>query len=166
MPLVQYLSSPPVFSGVRVNRSLALCVCFVDRCLSFCPFGHCVVCSSIYGFLLPLWYLQALHIYIYMKIEPCSVRIRYFELTDVLFSLDGIWTPTVIHCSTNRLSLMFRALDHSATSAILTYRFNSRSVTLHIYICVCTTDVNEEENMCACVCVCVLMLMKMNKVWK
>ena len=25
----------PVFSGVRVTRSLALCVCFVDRCLSF-----------------------------------------------------------------------------------------------------------------------------------
>ena len=42
-----------VFSGVRVTRSLILCVCFVDRCLSFCPFsfGHCVVCpSSIYGF--------------------------------------------------------------------------------------------------------------------
>jgi len=33
------------FSGVRVTRSLGLCVCFVDRCLSFCPFsfGHCVV---------------------------------------------------------------------------------------------------------------------------
>ena len=43
----------PVFSGVRVTRSLVLCVCFVDRCLSFCTFsfGHCVVCSSsIYGF--------------------------------------------------------------------------------------------------------------------
>jgi hypothetical protein len=43
----------PVFSGVRVTRSLALYVCFVDRCWSFCPlsFGHCVVCSSsIYGF--------------------------------------------------------------------------------------------------------------------
>ena len=42
----------PVFSGVRVTRSLVLYVCFVDRCLSFCPFsfGHCVVCSSsIYG---------------------------------------------------------------------------------------------------------------------
>ena len=41
------------FSGVRVTRSLVLCVYFVDRCLSFCtfPFGHCVVCSSsIYGF--------------------------------------------------------------------------------------------------------------------
>jgi len=26
---------PPVFSGIRVTRSLVLCVCFVDRCLSF-----------------------------------------------------------------------------------------------------------------------------------
>jgi hypothetical protein len=32
-------------SGVRATRSLVLCVCFVDRCLFFCPFsfGHCVV---------------------------------------------------------------------------------------------------------------------------
>jgi hypothetical protein len=51
----------PGFSGVCVTRSLVLCVCFVDRCLSFCnfSFGHCVVCSSIYGFWLPIWYLQA-----------------------------------------------------------------------------------------------------------
>ena len=27
-----HLSSPTVFSGVRVSRSLVLCVCFVDRC--------------------------------------------------------------------------------------------------------------------------------------
>jgi hypothetical protein len=43
----------PVFSGVRVTRSLVLFVCFIDRCLLFCPFsfGHCVVCySSVYGF--------------------------------------------------------------------------------------------------------------------
>ena len=54
--LPKHLSSPPVFSGVRVSRSLVLCVCFVDRCLSICTFsfGHCVVCSSsIYGFWLP-----------------------------------------------------------------------------------------------------------------
>ena len=53
----------PVFSGIRVTRSLVLYVCFVDRCLSFCTFsfGHCVVCSSsIYGFCLSLWYLQTL----------------------------------------------------------------------------------------------------------
>jgi hypothetical protein len=49
--------------NVYVTRSLVLYVCFVDRCLSFCTFsfGHCVVCSfSIYGFWLPLWYLQTL----------------------------------------------------------------------------------------------------------
>jgi len=56
--LPEHLSSSPVFSGFRVTRSLVLCVCFVDRCLSFCTFSfvHCV----IYGFLLPLWYLQTL----------------------------------------------------------------------------------------------------------
>ena len=61
--LPEHPSSPPVFSGVRVTRSLVLCVCLVDRCLSFCTFsfGHCVVCpSSIYVFWLPLWDLQTL----------------------------------------------------------------------------------------------------------
>jgi hypothetical protein len=36
---------------------------FVHRCLTICTFsfGHCFVCSSsIYGFWLPLWYLQTL----------------------------------------------------------------------------------------------------------
>ena len=63
LTLPEHLSSPLVFSGVRVTRSLALYVCFVDRCLSFCTFyfGHCVLwSSSIYGFWLPLWYLQTL----------------------------------------------------------------------------------------------------------
>ena len=57
------MSSPSVFSGVPVILSLVLYVCFLDRCLSFCPFsfGHQVVCPSlIYGFLLLLWYLQDL----------------------------------------------------------------------------------------------------------
>ena len=63
LTLPEHLSSPPVFSWIHVSRSLVLYVCFVDRCLSFCTFyfGHCVVCSSsIYGFWLPLWYLQTL----------------------------------------------------------------------------------------------------------
>jgi hypothetical protein len=48
LTLPEHQSSPAVFSGVRVTRYLVLCVCFVDRCLSFCTFsfGHCVVCSS------------------------------------------------------------------------------------------------------------------------
>jgi hypothetical protein len=65
----------PNFSGVRVTQSLVLCVCFEDRCLSFCSFFLAIMLSvllrctdsyylfdifcssSMYGFLLPLWYL-------------------------------------------------------------------------------------------------------------
>ena len=57
LTLPEHLSSPPVFSGVRVTRSLVLCVCFVDRYLSLCTFssGHCAVCnSSIYILITPL----------------------------------------------------------------------------------------------------------------
>ena len=52
LTILEHPSSPPLFSGVGITRSLVLCVCFVDRCLSFCTFSfsHCVVCSSIYGF--------------------------------------------------------------------------------------------------------------------
>ena len=47
----------PAFQ-VRGIQSLALCACFVDRCLYF---FICVVCPSfICGFCLPLWYLQTL----------------------------------------------------------------------------------------------------------
>jgi hypothetical protein len=56
LTIPEHLSSPPLFSGVHATRSLVLCVCFVNHCLSFCTFsfGHCVVCSSsIYRFWLP-----------------------------------------------------------------------------------------------------------------
>jgi hypothetical protein len=38
LTLPEYMSSPMVFNVVSVTRSLVLCVCYVDRCLSFCPF--------------------------------------------------------------------------------------------------------------------------------
>ena len=41
------LSSPPGFSGVRVTRSLVLCVCFVERCVYFCPFSVAIVLSVL-----------------------------------------------------------------------------------------------------------------------
>ena len=59
--LPDHLSSSPGFSGVRVTRSLILCVCFVDRFLSFrtFSFSFCVVCPSLnYRFWLPIWYHQ------------------------------------------------------------------------------------------------------------
>ena len=33
----EHMSSPSMLSGVRVTRSLVICVCFVDRCLYFWP---------------------------------------------------------------------------------------------------------------------------------
>ena len=44
--------STRVLVGFVLLWSLVLCVCFVDRCLSFCTFffGHRVVCPSIYEF--------------------------------------------------------------------------------------------------------------------
>jgi len=42
----EHLSSPPVFSEVRVTRSLVLYVCFVDRCLLFIFF--CPVCCLFF----------------------------------------------------------------------------------------------------------------------
>ena len=63
LTLPKHMSSPPLFSGVRVNPSLVLCVYFEDLCLSLCPFSlcHCVAWSySIYGLWLLLWHLQTL----------------------------------------------------------------------------------------------------------
>ena len=89
--LPKHLSSPPIFSGVRVTRSLVLCVCFVDRCLSVCTFsfGYCVVCSSsIYGFWLPLWYLQSLLIARPRRRPMVRITVKY--LSNEWISI-GIW---------------------------------------------------------------------------
>jgi hypothetical protein len=59
--LPEHLSSPLVFTWVRVTRSLVLCVCFVDSCCHF-SFGHCA--SSIYGFWLHLLFLQTLLVFL------------------------------------------------------------------------------------------------------
>ena len=67
----------PGFSGVRVTRSLVLCVCFVDRCLSFCTFSfcYCVVCSSsIYGFWLPPFGILDIRILITPLVSSNSSR--------------------------------------------------------------------------------------------
>ena len=49
------------FSGARGTQSLVFCLVFCSSLFVLCPFplGHCIVCPSIYGFWLPLWYIQA-----------------------------------------------------------------------------------------------------------
>ena len=60
--LLEHLSSPPVFSGVRVTRSLVLYVCFVGRCLSFCLFFLVIVLLflDVRFLITSLWHLQTL----------------------------------------------------------------------------------------------------------
>jgi hypothetical protein len=85
----EHMSSPPIISGVRVTRSLVLYVCFVDRCLSFCTFsfGHCIVSSStIYGFWLPLWYLQ--NLLILYKVDKMT-KIKYTQCIYVVSTVIG-----------------------------------------------------------------------------
>ena len=110
--------------GVRVTRSLVLCACFVDRCFSLSfytfSFGHCVVCYSIYGLWLPLWYLQPLLTRALLKVHINSHKqnkhlvkraIGYFEFhkgeiihtvgrTSICLEIDNKWllesTPTKV----------------------------------------------------------------------
>ena len=60
LTLPEHMSSPPVFSGVRFTRSLVLCVCFVDRCLSFCTFFFWPLCCL---FFFDIWILLTPLIY-------------------------------------------------------------------------------------------------------
>ena len=100
-PLISHAATllpvPSVFSGVRVTRSLVVYVCFVDRCLSFCTFsfGHCVVCSSsIYGFWLPLWYLQTLLVLLYFFFWPLCCLFFFdirFLITPLVSSNSFSW---------------------------------------------------------------------------
>ena len=78
LTLPEHLSSPLVFSGARVTRSLVLCVCFVDHCLSvfFWP-----LCCLFFFDLRILWYLQTLcncqlnnfHVLYFTNIIPNNV---------------------------------------------------------------------------------------------
>ena len=82
--LQEHLSSPLVFSWVPVARSLVVCVCFVYRCLVFCTF-------SIYGFWLPLWYLQTV-------LKTAMAKQRH---TSCISEEGGWWIPQVFYkCGT------------------------------------------------------------------
>jgi hypothetical protein len=61
--LPEHLRSPRMLVGFALLDLQFSIYCFVDRCLSLCPFSfdHCFVYPSIYGFWLPLWYLQTFH---------------------------------------------------------------------------------------------------------
>ena len=48
LTLLKHMSSPQVVGGVRVTTSLVLCVCFLDRCLSFCTLFFWLLCCLFF----------------------------------------------------------------------------------------------------------------------
>ena len=77
------------FSGIRVALYLVLCVCFVDRCLSCCPFSfnHCVVCPSmIYESWLPplvssnSYYRQCPYLQAWVLYHTCEWSITFCRI--------------------------------------------------------------------------------------
>ena len=90
LTLPEHLSSPPGFSGVCVTRPLVLYVFFVNGCLSFCAFSfdHCVVCSSIYCFWMPLWQSSKLDFRIYWA-KNTKIRI-YID------SIEKFWPKSLV----------------------------------------------------------------------
>jgi hypothetical protein len=72
--LPEHMSSPPVFSGVRVTRSLVLYVCFVDRCLSFVLFLLAIVLSVILRYTVSDCPFGIFKFFLYMKTEKLSAE--------------------------------------------------------------------------------------------
>jgi hypothetical protein len=101
--------NPRVFCEVRVNLSFVICVYVIDRYLSFCTFsfGDCVVCSSIYGFWLPLWHLRyakSLALFNLQKYIQNNLQI----LNSVnIFKANGLLHRTYVTVTALALSLIF-----------------------------------------------------------
>ena len=82
-----------------------------DRCLTFCPFtfGHCAVCSSsIYGFWLPLWYLQTLLVkpWINFFYVPCAM----LSLISIHINSSNNTLPWVVNLITRVSSVLLLTL--------------------------------------------------------
>ena len=86
LTLSEHMSSPPVFTGVRVTRSLVLRECFCRSLFLLLPFFFWPLCClffHIYRFWLPLWYLQTLLSVIIVKHASkdwiIHTKVMYYE---------------------------------------------------------------------------------------
>ena len=70
------------------------CLFFDWRLLitSYVSFGHCIVCSSIDGFWLPLWYLMAIVLSV-LRLTLLITSSVSFGHCIVCSSIDGFWLP-------------------------------------------------------------------------
>ena len=92
--LPEHPSSPPIFSWVRVTRSLVLCVCFVDRCLSFCPFFFWPLCCLLFDLRL-------------LIIPLVSLVLMIDYQTNVVFHINYIHYQYVCHLSNPPITFLY-----------------------------------------------------------
>jgi len=148
MPLVEqelltlpgHLSSPPVFSGIRVTGSLVLCVCFVDRCLFFCTFsfGRCSLFFFDILIQITLWYmylqtLLALMMQCYLYLCQQLKCLRGGERLSLLLTTTLSWSQI--------LYIMKRRASLCRSSRVCQLRCCNMSPTLDVSRCLLVTYV-------------------------
>jgi hypothetical protein len=80
------------------------------RQIVVCPFfGYCFFCPLIYGFWLPLWYLQTLLVNISFKsvVDGMEVEILTGHLYTSLYWMDQIFNLEISQCSLDLLQVHF-----------------------------------------------------------
>ena len=83
LKLPEHTSSPPVFSGVRVTRSVVLCVCFVDRYLSFCTFFWPLCCLFFFDLRILITSLVSSHSSYHIRVLVCGCTISVSNFSGV-----------------------------------------------------------------------------------
>ena len=91
LTLPEDLSSHPILSGVGVTRSLVLCVCFVDRCLSFCPL--CCLSFDLLILITPLVYSNSIYPSAQQELNPSFSGARIPQSSDfcIMFIYHGMF---------------------------------------------------------------------------
>jgi hypothetical protein len=125
---------------------------FFKHCLSFCPFSfsHYVVCSSIYDFWLPLWYLQTFltmktwHIYGKNKLDSQNTTDTRFNIYLILH-----WDTIILHWYTIKIVSIFemknnngikkKCSEHVVIGYFGTFVFDSLNCLLYVHVYIYST---------------------------
>jgi hypothetical protein len=134
-----YLSWAPGFtsgfSRVRVTRSLVLCVCFVDRCLSFCYFLLTIVLSVLLTFInydYPFGIFKLFKIQIWL-----NIAVKTLNLGKILMS--HYWFFFYLYRLTTRFltSVILGGLLARSVYPFRSLYFTPRFNFFYFYFCCC-----------------------------
>ena len=135
--LPEHLSSSPVFSSVRVPRSLVFCVCFVDRC--FVLFLLAIVLSV----LLLAIVLSVLLLAIVLSVLLLAIALSVLLLAIVL----SVLLLAIV------LSVLLRFTDYDYPFGIIKLFINETNVIHNMYVIyVMIAQDLDSQNIRQCIC--------------